>query len=115
MKKSFKTIDILPVASGLTLYNGGFAGIQEVMDHFYPGIMTIGCAAMGKDAAEEVKKQLPDLTAKLAEPFQESEWEEWSKGVLAQLPETMELEGPTQVDCARVKKNFNDFGKGIRR
>jgi len=95
----------------MVLYDGGFNGIHEVMDHFYPGIMTIGCAAMGKDAAKEIQEQLPELASKLV-PFQEGKWKEWSEKVLSQLPETMELEGPLVVDWKRVQENFNEFGKG---
>jgi len=46
--RTFKTIAVLEVYGGLVLEDGGFGDVQDVMDHFWPGIMTLGCAAMGE-------------------------------------------------------------------
>jgi hypothetical protein len=109
MKKSFKTVDVLGLWTGVVLSDEGFGPIHEIMDHFYPGIMTIGCAVMANDASKEVEKQLPEL--KKQDPLGKQHWREWLKDTLPKLPKTLELDGPVTVDRKRISENFNNFGK----
>ena len=56
MKKSFPTLDVATVATGIMLRKG--ADFQGVMDHFYPGIFTIGCAAMHAEGEDSSGSQI---------------------------------------------------------
>ena len=42
--KAFDSLAVAGVYTGMVLEEGG--GIHEVMDHLYPGIMTLGTAVM---------------------------------------------------------------------
>jgi hypothetical protein len=59
MIKNFNTLDVLSVYTGRLMNT--MDGVYEVMDHFYPGIMTLGIAAMQKTASKEILRQLPQL------------------------------------------------------
>jgi hypothetical protein len=55
-----------PIENVLTVYTGfcmkrGVGIAQDVFDHLYPGIMTLGSAAMQPKAADELKRQHPAL------------------------------------------------------
>lgn len=92
MKKEFDTLAVLGVYTGRVLEEGGMNGIHEVMDHFYPGIMTIGLAVMADRAKEEVLAQHPEL-AELPECTGES-YKDFVIEALKKLPKTLPLEGP---------------------
>ena len=55
------TLGVVGVATGFTLKENAMIEIHEVMDHLYPGIMTIGIAMMAESAKEEVLAQIPEL------------------------------------------------------
>jgi hypothetical protein len=99
--RAFKAITVLEVYSGFVLEDGGgFGNVHDVMDHFWPGIMTLGCAAMSETAKKEVLRQHPELE-KLGLPT-EKNWKAWRGRSLAKLPPTLELEGPLVLDEAEM-------------
>jgi cytochrome b subunit of formate dehydrogenase len=59
MTKELPIADVLTVVTGIQLVKGG--DFQAVMDVLFPGIFTIGCAAMQPKAAEEIQRQHPKL------------------------------------------------------
>lgn len=98
MKKEMPTSGVLGVYTGRALGDAdggnGMKQIHEVMDHFYPGIMTLGIAHMAKTASKEVLRQVPAV-ADLAQP------EDWAAGYseylkqgIAKFGETIMLDGP---------------------
>jgi hypothetical protein len=105
--KKFSTLAVLGAYSGRVLEDHGFASIHEVMDHFYPGIMTIGVAAMGKLAAIEIKRQVPAV-----EDFRDGEdWRAYAARGIETFGSTIELQGPLDPDPQTVKAAFDDFGR----
>lgn len=61
-QRELPTLGVLGIATGKVLEDGGFAKIHEALDHLYPGIMTIGCAAVAQTAAKEVMRQHPEIS-----------------------------------------------------
>jgi hypothetical protein len=109
--KTFPTLAVCGVLSGRVLEEKGFSGIHEVMDHFYPGIMTMGVAAMGDAAADEVARQVPT-----APRWKESDdWREYGARCLSILGPTLDLVGPHRVTTDDAGKAFAKFVEGIRR
>lgn len=108
--KSFKTVTVLGIYSGLVLEEGGFGGMHEVMDHFYPGIMTMGAAMMGERGAKEVVRQHPELVKvglPKGSPYEGKHsklgWKAWRDKALASLPPTLKLKGPLEVDHTEIR------------
>lgn len=95
LKKSFPIENVLTVFTGVCMKSGiGMA--QDVFDHLYPGIMTLGCAAMQPRAARELLRQHPWL-GDVPQPA------EWNSGVVGPFAEAakiyaggaaVEIEGP---------------------
>lgn len=107
MMKQFSTLAVLGVATGIVLEDGGFSGIHEVMDHFYPGIMTLGCAAMSEQAAREVKRQIPHISA--LGPCTSENWKEYAGRAVDVLGERLSIDGPVK---AVHRGSLNAFLKG---
>ncbi len=91
-QKELPTIGVLGVYTGRTLGDGkggnGMAEIGEVMDHFYPGIMTLGMASMANTASREVLRQVPTV-AELEQPA------DWRTGYDVYREKAIEKFGPT--------------------
>lgn len=92
MIKEFNTVAVLGVFTGRVLAEHGFSEIHEIMDHFYPGIMTLGCASMAKTASHEVARQHPEFNS-LPECTKEN-WEEFTTNAVAKFGDKMNLNGP---------------------
>lgn len=88
--KKLPTIGVLGVYTGVCLSDNGLSEIQEVMDHFYPGIMPIGCAMMGPAAGKEIERQIPSV----AEIPYKPPVAKYVKAALKRFGKTMELSGP---------------------
>ncbi len=89
--RKFNTIDVLEVWTGKRLpgYKEGFHG---VMDFFYPGIMTIGCAMKMEDCKKLLETQLPDEVKKITFTDMTSEnCEAMLKEALQNLPTEIAL------------------------
>jgi len=91
-RKALPTLGVMGVYSGICLSN--FGEIHETMDHFYPGIMQLGCAMMAKTASKEVLRQIPGV-AGIEKP---EDWKtghaEYAQKALARFGPTIELTGP---------------------
>jgi hypothetical protein len=92
MTRQFGTVAVLGVVTGTVLEEGGFPNIHEVLDHLYPGIMTIDCGLMSKTASNEIVRQHPatgkyrgDVTGK---------WREMAQTGLEEFGPTIGVEGP---------------------
>ena len=111
MKRPFATLDVLGVYTGYVLREKGFAGVHEVMDHFFPGIMTIGVAAMFPRAAAEVKRQIPSVVEVPGDP--KDDWKAYADAAVRVLGETLELEGPITLGDGEVQHAFDEFMNGL--
>jgi hypothetical protein len=106
VKKAFPTLDVMGVYTGFVLNPKGFAGTHEVMDHFYPGIMTIGTAAMAPNASKEIARQIPEVATVSGDP---AKWEEYGHDAVRLLGPTLELDGPLNPSTAEVSGAFESF------
>lgn len=105
--REFPTLAVMGVFTGRVLEEKGMGGIHEVMDHFYPGIMTIGVAAMQPTAALEVGRQIPN-----APPWREGDdWRDYGTRALAALGPTCTIVGPHHVTEQQKTEAFAAFGK----
>lgn len=59
MIKTFPTSAVLATFSGRVLVN--FSEIHHLLDHLYPGIMTIGCAMVLPAARTTIERQHPGI------------------------------------------------------
>lgn len=109
--KSFPIFPVMGVVTGIVLEENGFLGIHELMDHFFPGIMTMGAAIMMPVAKEEILKQHPFLKD-VAECTKDN-YKKWVEEEMKKLPAFLDITGPIQVDPARRKKLSEDFLKGV--
>lgn len=109
--KSFPIFPVMGVVTGIVLEENGFQGIHELMDHFFPGIMTMGAAIMMPVAKEEILKQHPFLKD-IAECTKDN-YKKWVEEEMKKLPAFLDITGPVQVDAARRKKLSEDFLKGV--
>lgn len=98
---------------------GSFADMQEAMDVFYPGIMTVGCAAMLPRAQGIIRSQCPDLAAAAEQhPHINSRDVDTFiaavKDLSGQFPDGVTICGPDNVDLQTVKSHFDDFIFGTK-
>lgn len=112
MKKTFPTLSVAEVYSGFVLQQP--SGIHELMDHLYPGIMTIGTAAMQPVASKYLLEQLPQL-ADIDPPVDGDDWKEYAKRVVKTLGDTLDVPGPHDVDDAVIGKAFEHFAGRSRK
>lgn len=111
--KAFPITDVLTVATGIMLAKG--ADFQGVMDHFYPGIMTIGCAAMQPSAAAEIVRQHPKVREFIRVNGEGLSGNLEAIADFIQLArvcfgDTLTLEGPLEVSNADVADAFRRMG-----
>ena len=90
--KPFGTLGVLGVVTGIVLEERGFGTIHEVMDHLFPGIMTIGCAVMSIRARDEILRQHPEFAA-LPECTPEN-WQQWAEDAIKRFGQTIDISGP---------------------
>ena len=104
--KQFPIAAIGGVLSGTCLEERGMAGIQSVMDHFYPGIMTIGCAAMQPAAAAEIRRQLPALAEWFGMFHHVKDYSAFVESTRREFGDTLPLDGPLEVSDSEVEAAF---------
>ena len=98
-----------PMHAALTIWTGRVCGdfgeAHMLMDHFFPGIMTIGMAAMAYRGKAEVEAQFPRITEAA---FLKDDWSQ--QGVInaiQHLGGTIELEGPIDVPQEEAEAAFD--------
>lgn len=111
--KAFPTLAVAGVYTGRLLAPGGFGDIHEVMDHLFPGIMTIGVAAMADVASAEVARQLPQL-ATLGKPG-DNDWQQYADRVVRELGPELSMHGPMAISDAAIGAAFDRFATPLRR
>lgn len=102
------------IVTGVVLETGGFGPIQDAMAHFWPGIMTVGCAAMADNAREEVLRQSPATAAYYEQhplgrgddEITVEQCDEWLAGFIAAVGESVNLEGPINVSRTEIATAF---------
>ncbi len=110
MKKTFSTEAVFTVVTGIVLCDYGLAA--EVMDHLYPGIMTIGQAAMQGHASEAIQLQHPKMREFLrtATPAKE-DWQAFNTEAKLHFGSELEIEGPLNPSNETISEAFAAFGK----
>lgn len=88
-QKSFPTLAVLGAYTGIVLEERGFGGIHEVFDFFYPGIMTLGVAAMSENIKQLLLANVPELEG--WNDVSRLGWEKFAKEALAHFGETISL------------------------
>ena len=104
--KTFSTLSVAEVYSGICLQQP--CGMHEVMDHLYPGIMTLGTAMMQPAASKYLGTYLPELAA-LGMPA-EGGHEAYAVLVVEKLGSTLEVPGPHDVNKSTVDDAFEQLG-----
>jgi hypothetical protein len=116
MTKAFPIENVLTVYTGFCMKQGvGMA--QDVFDHLYPGIMTLGCAAMADTAAKELLRQHPTL-AELPTMPDDGGMPAVNRVVAAarkRFGDTLEVEGPHDVTETAISEAFDRFGKRVEK
>ena len=102
--KTFPIEDVLTVVTGIMLKTG--ADFQGVMDVLYPGIMTIGCAAMQETASEEILRQHPKIREVLRTAPDPRQYEDFLQYMRIHFGPTLEIEGPHEVSGDQIDANF---------
>ena len=87
-RKTLPALSVAEVITGVCLQQP--CGMHEVMDHLYPGIMTLGTAMMQPAASKYLGEQFPALVA-LGQPA-EGKWEEYAAEIAENFPSTLEVQ-----------------------
>lgn len=90
--KPLPTLGVLGVYTGILLKKEGFGEIHEVMDHLYPGIMTMGLAYMAKTASKEILRQHPEFAS--LPHCTKTNYQEFAAKALSTFGETITVDGP---------------------
>lgn len=93
MIKDLPTLGVVGVFTGRLLkQEDGMAEIHQVMDHLYPGIMTLGIAAMQPAAAKYLGDHVPKLRELPA--CTRGNHADVARVALERFGETIRVEGP---------------------
>ena len=103
-EKLFPTAGILGAFTGVVLVDRGFNDIHDVLDHLFPGIMTLGCAAMQPHAAIEILRQHPSIVD--LGPCTSENYQEWYTDAIDKFGPTMEIDGPLEVSDIEISRAF---------
>ena len=109
MKKAFKTEDVFTVVTGIMLSQP--SNYHQLMDHLYPGIMTIGTAAMQPHASAAIKSQHPRMAEFLRTACDPKDYEEFNQLSRVCFGSEMEIDGPLEVEDGVISAAFDKFGK----
>lgn len=83
----------------------GMAGIHEVFDHLYPGIMTLGMAAMSDPASKYLGDRIVGLTD--LPKITRDNFREIGKLALEKFGQTIEVDGPIhEVNPIQVELDY---------
>ncbi len=110
--KTFPTLAVVGVYTGTLLQNGGFGALHDVMDHLFPGVMTIGVAAMQPTAAKYLAAHVSGL-ADL--PPVGDDWRAFADEAVARFGDTITVVGPLNVSEEDIAAAFAAFGRDATR
>lgn len=113
MKKQFKTLAVVGAYSGRLLEHGCFGDIHDVFDHLYPGIMTLGVAAMADNASRELLIQEPRLMMFDEVAFQKLGIDQFKHSALCVLGESIEVDCPVHVSKTDIKSAFDAMAERV--
>lgn len=106
----FSTARVMTVYTGYCMGRGiGIA--QDVFDHLYPGIMTLGCAAIQPKAALELERQFPQL--RNIKPVVEgsTDYLRFLNDATAMFGAEMDVIGSVTVTDAEIREAFDGLAK----
>ncbi len=98
---------VLSVVTGVLMAEKGFNAVHEIMDLFFPGVMTLGTAAMLPEAQDYIFKKYPFL--KDLPPVGSDNWEGWLAERKKELPLQLTLAGPLDVPESVINKRFEEM------
>lgn len=108
MRKKLQTLGVVGAYSGRLLKERGFGEIHEVFDHLYPGIMTVGVAAMSDDTKKYLGQDVPALLE--IPSITKENFEEVAAWCLDRFGPEIDVEGPikdinpSEVELEHLKK-----------
>jgi hypothetical protein len=103
VKKAFPTLGVVGAYTGCVVCP--VSAIHEVFDHLYPGIMTLGLAAMAEPAKTYLGATIPTLATLPA--VTPENYQEVAALALAQFGPTMEVDGPIEnIDVLQVELDY---------
>lgn len=110
--RTFKTEAVLGAYTGICP-PCGFSSIHDVLDHLFPGIMTIGCAAVTGSGVgpREIAKRQPSISEYIEKnggPTTDN-WESWFQAAINGLGEDMELSGPSANQSELATEAFDSW------
>ena len=115
MRKNFPTLGVLGAYTGFVLSDHGFSQIHEVFDFYYPGIMTLGVAAMANDIKSKLLACVPGLENCTSESVKELGWKEFAKSALLQFGESIQLSSEPGDSFNPLKTELEYFSKHARK
>lgn len=95
-RKALPTLGVIGAASGCLLKDKGFGEIHEVFDHFYPGIMTLGIAAMGYKIKPLICSQVPAVERYDSVRIERDGYATVAADALTEFGDTIELNSDPQ-------------------
>lgn len=103
--KAFPTLAVFGAYTGRLLVEGGFGDIQEVFDHLYPGIMTLGISAMAQRAKQHLGEVMPVLGE--LEEVHGDDWRSLAKAAVEMLGDTLSIDGPLEnIDPLKTELDY---------
>lgn len=115
-RKAFPLERVLTVFTGYCM-RAGVGCAQDVFDHLYPGIMTIGCGAMQPNASAELLRQHPQLGE--LTPIREGggtvECERFMVDAGAVFGRFLDVDGPVALKPGEADAAFERFGTRVQR
>jgi hypothetical protein len=107
--KDFDIEDVLTVVTGVVIRAP--SNFQEVMDVLFPGIFTIGCAAMQPTAAKELQRQHPKIREFLrtAPVPSKDTLDDFIQLARICFGDKLSVTGPLNVKHSEIKEAFEEF------
>jgi hypothetical protein len=113
--KTFRMVALAGVVTGVVLEPKGFGAISEVFEHLFPGIYTLGIAAMADTAAAEVRRQVPALGTYIdghsLAGVSTDGLGDWCRWLVAEVGESAAIVGPMDVTKAQAAECFGRLRK----
>ncbi|HEU4368307.1 MAG TPA: hypothetical protein VFV05_08800 [Methylomirabilota bacterium] len=112
--RSFPTLAVVGTYTGRLLVPGGFGDIHDVMNHLYPGIMTMGLAAMAEHAARHLGEHVPGLRD-LPAYDEDAGPGAYADLAVERLGPTLLVPGPANTSNAEIEAAFDSMAAHVMR